>query len=46
MRGSAETRGGGHGLFADLYELTMLSAYDACGMREAATFSLFLPTPA
>ena len=42
MRGSAEARGGGHGLFADLYELTMLSAYGACGMREAATFSLFV----
>jgi nicotinate phosphoribosyltransferase len=42
MRGSAEARAGGHGLFADLYELTMLSAYGACGMREAATFSLFV----
>lgn len=42
MRGSAEARGGGHGLFADLYELTMLSAYGACGIREAATFSLFI----
>jgi len=40
--GSAEARGGGHGLFADLYELTMLSAYGTCGVREAATFSLFV----
>src|SRR5208337_2622941 len=30
------------GLFADLYELTMLSAYDAGDMGEAATFSLFV----
>jgi len=34
-------------LFADLYELTMLAAYGACGMDATATFSLFvrrLPT--
>ena len=42
MRGSAEARGGGHGLLADLYQLTMLGAYGACGMREAGTFSLFV----
>ena len=30
------------GLFADLYEITMLSAYGARGMRESATFSLFV----
>ncbi|HKN28383.1 MAG TPA: nicotinate phosphoribosyltransferase [Roseiarcus sp.] len=29
-------------LFADLYELTMLGAYGACGMDATATFSLFV----
>ncbi len=42
MLGSAQARGGGHGLFADLYELTMLSAYGARGMNETATFTLFV----
>ena len=42
MGASAQARDGGHGLFADLYELTMLSAYGARGMNETATFSLFV----
>ena len=38
-----EGRGGSQaGLFADLYELTMLSAYAARRMSEAAVFSLFV----
>lgn len=32
---------GGHALFADLYELTMLQAYFDEGMRETAVFDLF-----
>jgi nicotinate phosphoribosyltransferase len=42
MWGSAQAQGEGHGLFADLYELTMLSVYGARGMDETATFSLFV----
>ncbi len=38
---SGQARGAA-GLFADLYELTMLSAYDAGHMGESATFSLFV----
>jgi nicotinate phosphoribosyltransferase len=32
------------GLFADLYELTMLRAFGECGMEEEAVFSLFVRT--
>ena len=42
MGASAQARDGGHGLFFDLYELTMLSAYGARGMNETATSSLFV----
>ena len=42
MWGSGQARGGGCGLFADLYELTMLSTYGVRGMNETATFSLFV----
>ena len=42
MGGSAQARGGSHGLFADLYELKMLSAYGVRGMNDVATFSLFV----
>ncbi len=32
----------GGGLFADLYELTMMRAYAALGMEAEAVFSLFV----
>ncbi len=43
MSNSPKAEGrGACGLFADLYELTMLSAYDSFHMGETATFSLFV----
>ncbi|MDA8231483.1 MAG: nicotinate phosphoribosyltransferase [Magnetospirillum sp.] len=37
-----EGAGGGHALFTDLYELTMLQAYVEEGMTDTAVFSLFV----
>ena len=41
-RGVPAAPDGGHGLFTDLYELTMLQAYVATDMRAEATFTLFV----
>ncbi|MDI9847439.1 nicotinate phosphoribosyltransferase [Rhodoblastus sp. 17X3] len=38
----SEAATAGSGLFADLYELTMLRAFGECGMTEEAVFSLFV----